>query len=150
MKSPARRNVTRRVIGNPKPRSNIITLSVADSVPLAASTSTPAAWFPSCHETWIGYGCDSTISYGRTLKRGERMADCNAAPRATASSAFIVVDNTTFAPRISFNLRFTHPIRVEPPTISTEVKSLTVMPASANAALIGPAKRANNGAHKLS
>ena len=86
------------------------------------------------------------ISYGKTLNRGDRIADCRAAPRATASSAFIVVDRVS-TPKISFSLFLTNPMRVLPPTISTELKSLAASPASASAFFNGPSRRASKGAH---
>ena len=77
------------------------------------------------------------------------MADCNAAPRAIASSAFIVVDKF-LPPKISVNFRLRQPIRVEPPTISTTLKSAAANLASSQHFLMGASKRSNKGLHRAS
>mmetsp|Transcript_27189 Transcript_27189/g.49350 ORF Transcript_27189/g.49350 Transcript_27189/m.49350 type:complete len:215 (-) Transcript_27189:822-1466(-) len=117
----------------------------------SASTSIPASCVPS-HSILIGKGWYSITSYGKTLNLGERMALCRAQPRATASSAFIVVLSPLFTalasrPRISAKVCFTLATRVAPPTISTLARSALVRLVSASARSIGAANRANRGSH---
>mmetsp|Transcript_94190 Transcript_94190/g.141136 ORF Transcript_94190/g.141136 Transcript_94190/m.141136 type:complete len:279 (-) Transcript_94190:842-1678(-) len=147
LKSPFRRRVTRRRMGKESPRSNMTTELVG--APSAPSTSTPVSAAPSSHEIFTGSGLNSIISYGNTLNRGERMADCRAAPRATASSAFIVVDRVEIL-RISMNFCLTNPIREVPPTISTDAKSLAEILASARHAFTGASNLSIKGLHMAS
>mmetsp|Transcript_3689 Transcript_3689/g.8041 ORF Transcript_3689/g.8041 Transcript_3689/m.8041 type:complete len:360 (-) Transcript_3689:224-1303(-) len=74
------------------------------------------------------------------------MADCNAAPRETDSSAFMVVDKV-FTPKISNIFFLRKPIRVLPPTISTEDRSALVILASSKVFWMGAASLARSGAH---
>mmetsp|Transcript_38744 Transcript_38744/g.54559 ORF Transcript_38744/g.54559 Transcript_38744/m.54559 type:complete len:363 (-) Transcript_38744:683-1771(-) len=140
--SPALLRVTRRTIGKLRPRSNMTT-ELVDSAVSAASAGV------SSQDSLIGYGWDSWISYGNTLKRGDRIALWSAVPRATASSAFIVVDRV-LTPKISIIWRLTAPIRVVPPTISTDAKSVAVRFASVSAFSIGTPRRSNNGLQRAS
>mmetsp|Transcript_77890 Transcript_77890/g.225275 ORF Transcript_77890/g.225275 Transcript_77890/m.225275 type:complete len:240 (+) Transcript_77890:1521-2240(+) len=67
----------------------------------------------------MAWGEESSTLKSRTLYKGERIAACNAQPRATLSSWFIVVDNC-LPPRTSEQSFFTQGTRELPPTISTE------------------------------
>mmetsp|Transcript_16266 Transcript_16266/g.47740 ORF Transcript_16266/g.47740 Transcript_16266/m.47740 type:complete len:200 (-) Transcript_16266:658-1257(-) len=90
-----------------------------------------------------------------TLNRVERMAAWRAHPRETASSAFMVVDRPllmalgskgTPAPaRMAVSRSLTKPMRVDPPTISTEEISSGANPDWARAAWIGASSRARRG-----
>mmetsp|Transcript_20115 Transcript_20115/g.62863 ORF Transcript_20115/g.62863 Transcript_20115/m.62863 type:complete len:219 (-) Transcript_20115:651-1307(-) len=69
----------------------------------------------------------SLTSKSRTLYRGDRIAACRAQPRATASSAFMVVDSS-LPPKAAEHISFTHGTRLDPPTISTKSMDSTGMP----------------------
>mmetsp|Transcript_36822 Transcript_36822/g.88042 ORF Transcript_36822/g.88042 Transcript_36822/m.88042 type:complete len:363 (-) Transcript_36822:801-1889(-) len=148
---PDLRSVTRLTMGKLHPRSNMTTELVGVASPASASTSIPASCAPS-HSILMGKGWYSTTSYGRTLKRGERMADWSAQPLATASSAFIVVLSpllTALAsrPRTCASVSLTLDTRVAPPTISTLDRSAAVSLVSASARSMGPASLASSGSH---
>mmetsp|Transcript_21111 Transcript_21111/g.47627 ORF Transcript_21111/g.47627 Transcript_21111/m.47627 type:complete len:571 (+) Transcript_21111:1110-2822(+) len=90
-----------------------------------------------------------------TRKRVESKAACQAVPRATASSAFIVVCSPLFiaalligspAPmRMSASRSLTKPRRVVPPTISTVAMSAGGRPDSPRACMMGGTIRASSG-----
>mmetsp|Transcript_97058 Transcript_97058/g.225001 ORF Transcript_97058/g.225001 Transcript_97058/m.225001 type:complete len:219 (+) Transcript_97058:1066-1722(+) len=61
----------------------------------------------------------SRTSKSRTLYRGERMAAISAQPRATLSSAFMVVESSLL-PKAAEHISLTQGTRLAPPTISTK------------------------------
>mmetsp|Transcript_27465 Transcript_27465/g.78917 ORF Transcript_27465/g.78917 Transcript_27465/m.78917 type:complete len:219 (-) Transcript_27465:638-1294(-) len=71
----------------------------------------------------------SRTSKSRTLYRGDRMAACKAQPRATASSAFMVVESS-FPPNAAEHISLTHGTLELPPIISTKSMDSSGMPAA--------------------
>mmetsp|Transcript_58896 Transcript_58896/g.167610 ORF Transcript_58896/g.167610 Transcript_58896/m.167610 type:complete len:458 (-) Transcript_58896:642-2015(-) len=74
----------------------------------------------------------STLN-SRALNSGERMAACSVQPRATHSSAFMVVESS-LPPKACEHISLTHGTREQPPHISTKSTALTGRPLAALAA----------------
>mmetsp|Transcript_15275 Transcript_15275/g.45757 ORF Transcript_15275/g.45757 Transcript_15275/m.45757 type:complete len:219 (-) Transcript_15275:632-1288(-) len=78
----------------------------------------------------IGTEVASRTSKSRTLYRGERMAAWRAQPRATLSSAFMVVERS-LPPKAAEHISLTQGTRQAPPTISTKSMDSNGMPHAA-------------------
>mmetsp|Transcript_37516 Transcript_37516/g.86616 ORF Transcript_37516/g.86616 Transcript_37516/m.86616 type:complete len:262 (-) Transcript_37516:595-1380(-) len=100
------------------------------SSPFSASASADEP----IHPIVTGCGMRSTTVKSRTLYSGESIAACSAHPRATDSSAFMVVDSS-LPPKALEQNSLTQGTREAPPIISTKSICSIPMPAAAAAAL---------------
>mmetsp|Transcript_51869 Transcript_51869/g.130219 ORF Transcript_51869/g.130219 Transcript_51869/m.130219 type:complete len:239 (+) Transcript_51869:346-1062(+) len=90
-----------------------------------------------------GKGDRSVILYSRTRKAGLMMAHVSAAPRATASAAFMV--KRSVLPVSSAITRCTAGTRMDPPTTSTAAMSASAMPEWSIARLMTARRRSKWG-----
>mmetsp|Transcript_24514 Transcript_24514/g.70414 ORF Transcript_24514/g.70414 Transcript_24514/m.70414 type:complete len:256 (+) Transcript_24514:1130-1897(+) len=106
--------------------------TTADFSPGATSTSAPAAG-ALIQPTLTGKAEVSSTLNSRTLYSFERIAACRAQPRATHSSAFMVVESS-LPPKALEHISLNHGTREAPPQISTASMEETGMPLAALAA----------------
>mmetsp|Transcript_85045 Transcript_85045/g.245926 ORF Transcript_85045/g.245926 Transcript_85045/m.245926 type:complete len:234 (+) Transcript_85045:1322-2023(+) len=110
------------------------------------STSMPEGSALPVHETLTGNRVESSTWKSRTLYNGDSIAACNAQPRATLSSEFMVVESS-LPPKHSEHKFFTHGTLELPPTISTESTCSGDSPDAAMADSNTARARAIAGAH---